>query len=247
MKLAYQKMNIVLLIVLFLVSLISGLSSYDVNNIQVYLIAIGIIQSIISLWTIIIGSVIVTSEFGWGTIRLLLIRPQGRLKILYSKYLTMVIYTFLMYLLCLFVYKIILMIAGEGYAKQVWDKLYLAFLFGFIESIIYGTIAFMISSLFKTSVMSIGISIFLLFPVKWVLNILSIKKWWAKYLLFTNTDLSMYYNLTFMSSIRGDIVPAEVVPFSKDMSMPFSIVVILVYFIVFHIISSLFFQRRDIT
>jgi ABC-2 type transport system permease protein len=44
------------------------------------------------LFTIIISAGIVASEFTWGTIKLLLIRPITRIKILLSKYITILLY-----------------------------------------------------------------------------------------------------------------------------------------------------------
>ncbi|MCS0542579.1 ABC transporter permease, partial [Aeromonas veronii] len=45
------------------------------------------IVSLITLFTIVVGASSVASEFTWGTIKLLLIRPVSRAKILLSKYL----------------------------------------------------------------------------------------------------------------------------------------------------------------
>ncbi len=49
--------------------------------------AVGI-TSIITMFTIIIGAGIVANEFSWGTIKLLLIRPVSRGKVLLSKYIS---------------------------------------------------------------------------------------------------------------------------------------------------------------
>ncbi len=59
------------------------------------------------LFTIIVSAGIVASEFNWGTIKLLLIRPINRSKILLSKYLTVLLFALLL-LVSLFVYSAIL-------------------------------------------------------------------------------------------------------------------------------------------
>src|SRR5690625_3745793 len=50
--------------------------------------------SIISLFTIIIGAGIISNEYKWGTIKLLLIRPISRSTILLSKFLSVFIFAF---------------------------------------------------------------------------------------------------------------------------------------------------------
>src|SRR5690625_4308465 len=50
--------------------------------------------SIVSLLTIIVAAGIVANEFRWGTIKLLLIRPISRTKILASKYIAVLLFAF---------------------------------------------------------------------------------------------------------------------------------------------------------
>ena len=59
------------------------------------------------LFAIIIAAGIVASEFNWGTIKLLLIRPIDRGKILASKYLAVIVFA-LMLLSVLFVFSTLL-------------------------------------------------------------------------------------------------------------------------------------------
>src|SRR5690606_26357656 len=64
------------------------------------------IVSVITLFTIIVGASSVASEFSWGTIKLLLIRPVSRTKILLSKYLSTIIFA-LVSLIILFVVSLL--------------------------------------------------------------------------------------------------------------------------------------------
>ncbi|WP_412095571.1 ABC transporter permease, partial [Bacillus inaquosorum] len=48
------------------------------------------------LFTIIIAAGIVANEFNWGTIKLLMIRPLNRFQILLSKYITVLLFGFLL-------------------------------------------------------------------------------------------------------------------------------------------------------
>ena len=54
---------------------------------------------------------------------------------------------------------------------------------------------------------------------------------WAKYILFANTDLTVYFDGT---------------PLVASMTLTFSIVILLVYFAIFHLLSFLVFAKRDV-
>lgn len=54
---------------------------------------------------------------------------------------------------------------------------------------------------------------------------------WVKYILFANTDLTQYFDGS---------------PLVSDMTLGFSIVVLAVYFIVFHVLAFGAFTKRDI-
>ncbi|MBB5324649.1 ABC-type transport system involved in multi-copper enzyme maturation permease subunit [Anoxybacillus tepidamans] len=54
---------------------------------------------------------------------------------------------------------------------------------------------------------------------------------WAKYILFANTNLAQYIDGT---------------PLVKGMTMPFSLAVLLVYFVAFNAVTWWTFQKRDV-
>ena len=54
---------------------------------------------------------------------------------------------------------------------------------------------------------------------------------WAKYILFANTDLMQYF---------------EGIPMVNGMTLPFSIIMIIVYFILFQILAYTVFKKRDV-
>ncbi|MGO4110042.1 hypothetical protein [Paenibacillus sp. YAF4_2] len=94
----------------------------------------------------------------------------------------------------------------------------------------YVTIAFMISSAFRSSAMAIGFSIGIVFAGNILLNALQ-RYEWSKYLFFANTDLTQYM---------------EGRPFHDGMTLSFSIGVLAVYFLLFNLVSWLMFTRRDV-
>ncbi|GAA3891074.1 hypothetical protein GCM10022628_12240 [Anoxybacillus suryakundensis] len=93
------------------------------------------------------------------------------------------------------------------------------------------TFAFMISTVFRNQSLAIGLTTFSLFIGPQITYFLSLKFDWAKYILFANTNLAQY--------IDG-------MPLVKGMTMPFSLAVLLVYFVAFNAVTWWTFQKRDV-
>ena len=201
---------------------------------------------VITIFTIIIAGDSLAGEFSSGTIKLLLIRPASRVKILVSKYISFLMFGMLL-LLTLFVLSIVVngILYGFGYMdlplismtaegeiveRNMVLNLWKTYMLNGISTVMYVTMAFTISSAFRSSAMAIGFSIGALFAGNIVLEALQ-RFDWSKYLLFANTDLTQYLN--------GH-------PFQEGMTMSFSFGVLVVYFLVFNLVSWLLFTRRDV-
>ena len=200
---------------------------------------------LITLLTIIIAGDIIAAEFSTGTIKLLLIRPSSRIKILLSKYLAMLLFSMVL-LLTLFVISFLLngilfgfkymdlpllhFTGGHVVEQNMILHLWKTYLLNGISTVMYITIAFMISSAFRSSAMAIGFSIGIVFAGNILLEALQ-RYEWSKYLLFANTDLTQYM---------------EGRPFHDGMTLSFSIGVLSVYFLLFNLVSWLMFTRRDV-
>ena len=203
------------------------------------------LSSLITLFTIIIAAGSVASEFSWGTIKLLLIRPVSRSKILLSKYIS----SFLFALLLLVVlFGLSFLVGGLFFGFDQVSTPHLAYIdgnvvessmalhmmsqYGFnsVNLVMMVTFAFMISTVFRSNSLAIGLAIFLMFTGTQIVMIFS-KYSWAKYILFANTDLTQYLNGT---------------PIVEGMTMTFSIVALLVYFVIFNLFSWVIFNKRDV-
>jgi ABC-2 type transport system permease protein len=198
------------------------------------------------LFTIIIAASIVASEFSWGTIKLLLIRPIRRGKILAAKYISVLLFGLLV-LSILFVFSALLGALLFGFPNN--PSPYLSYYNGVITEesmlnhllIYYGlksismfmlaTMAFMISAVFRNSSLAIGLSLFLMFTGGQVTQFIALKFTWAKYILFANTDLTQYF---------------EGMPMVEGMTLPFSVAMLLIYFILFLFLAHFVFKRRDV-
>ncbi|MFD2443083.1 ABC transporter permease [Bacillus sp. CGMCC 1.16607] len=204
------------------------------------------IITFITLFTVIVAAGSVASEFSWGTIKLLLIRPASRGKILLAKYISTILFALFLLVVLLLTS---MLIGGIVYGFGHLNLPHLAYSSGKVVEVsmlshilsIYGlnsiqlimmvTFAFMISSVFRSSSLAIGLAIFLMFMGSQLTHLISMKFDWAKYILFANMDLTQY--------IDG-------VPLVEGMTMTFSIIMLIIYFIGFNALSWIIFRKRDI-
>lgn len=202
------------------------------------------VASIVLLLTVIVAAGIVASEFSQGTIKMLLTRPVKRWKILLSKFITVNIFGifFLMigYVVMVAVAFILfdssdgtaLVVAGGKVVEaSIWGKSLYMLLLASASIFVTATFAFMIGSVFRSSSLAIGLSLFIYFTGSTVTMLLA-RFDVAKYLVFTHMDLTQYETGYYM-------IP--------DMSMPFSLTVLAIYVIIFLVTSFITFVKRDVT
>lgn len=216
----------------------------DPNSRESYVVDSHGMLSMVTLFVVIAAASIVATEFSQGTIKMLLSRPVKRWKILTSKYVTSILYALFLTVVAI----VATIIAGylffdsgggsileykNGSVVEIsyWGRVLTLYGLQLVGVLIYTTFAFMIGSVFRSSSLAIGLSIFLLFMGPNVVFFLS-RFEFTKYILFTHTDLTGY--------ITGNM-------FIDGISMPFSIAVLAVYVLVFLVISYWSFMRRDVT
>lgn len=200
-------------------------------------------MSFVTLLMIIASAGIVASEFSQGTIKMLLSRPVKRWKILTSKYLTVLLFGLLLTVVT-YVSSVmsayIFYPAAEGNSVLFFDSeiavtavlgesAYLVLL-TFVYVCVMATLAFMIGSVFRSSALAIGVSLFLFFTGSMIVMFLE-RFTVAKYILFAH-DLTQY-------ELGHKVLASN--------TMPFSIAVLIAYVVVFLAISYTTFIKRDIT
>jgi len=189
------------------------------------------------LFAVVIAAEIVAGEFTWGTIKLLLIRPASRSKILLSKYVAVLMFLLGILVLLFFVsFATGLVVFGlpdePGNGPRMSDVLQ-QYGFRLIDYVVNVTFAFMLSAVFRSSNLAIGLSFTIMFLSSTVMTILiQLKYGWAKYILYANTDLSIYFN-------------GRKPPF-PDMTLGFSVTMIVLYYIAFMAIAWITFRKRDV-
>lgn len=198
------------------------------------------------MFTIIIAAGIVASEFNWGTIKLLLIRPITRGKILVAKYLSVLLFALAVLGIC-FGYSSVLGFAlfggpetatpylnyheGTVTEQNMFVHLLISYGLNSISMFMLATMAFMISAVFRSSSLAIGISLFLMFTGSQLTSLVAMKYDWAKYILFANTDLTQYF---------------EGYPLVEGMTLPFSVIMLVIYFVLFQLLAHIVFKKRDV-
>ena len=208
------------------------------------------VTTLVTLLSVIVCSASVSSEFADGTIKQLLIRPHQRWAILMSKYLSLIIYSLILvttlitagYLVGTIIFgngdftaKIFEMAIDGQKVAEVGPQFFLKIAYYLPSLLVITAIAFMLSTLFKSQALAVGIGIFVLFvssTLGGLIVLLAEKYEWAKYLIFPHLDLTIY---ALQDKILGDI------------TLPISLVILAVYYAIFMILTFVFFQKRDIS
>jgi ABC-2 type transport system permease protein len=208
------------------------------------------VSSLVTLFVVVVGSANVAAEFSDGTIKQLLIRPHQRWSILLSKYIAVIIYAMLMVATLLvsgYIIGIILFGSGDFNMKIfeitlegrkeaiVGTQFFLKMLYYIPSLLIVMTIAFMLSTLFKSQALAVGIGIFVLFfssTLGGIILMLADKYAWAKFLIFPHLDLTVY-------ALQERIL--------EDITLPVSLSILAVYYAIFMMVTFFFFQKRDIS
>lgn len=204
------------------------------------------LTGVILMMVVVIGASNISNEFAKGTIKLLLIRPNNRWKVLLSKYVATLVFTFEM-LAALFIASIVIgtLFFGTGGSETItiytlagteevkaWTYLVETYAYGFVELFVMVNFGLMLSSLFRTNAMAIGLTLFFFFAGSMIMGFLfALDLDWGRYILFSNMDLAMY-------KYGG--------PMFDGMTFMFSVIVLLVYLAIFTATSWWAFCKRDV-
>ncbi|MBC1796342.1 ABC transporter permease subunit [Listeria booriae] len=252
---------IIIMVVILALAAIFRSVSPDIDNVQFMLSINGISMFLVALFSIVIASSVVASEFSFGTIKLLLIRPYKRWEILLSKYIVVMLYAIALALFTLLItYLISGVLTSFGSLTQDVSDIIptysengdilntgltainaLSTQLGFflVELIFSMSIAFMVSSLLRSQALAVGIGLFLLFinSIAGGITLMLAEKFeWFKYIFVT----PLYY-INMNSNAMGNM------EINSGLSTGLAIGILAVYYIVFMALSFIFFQKRDVS
>ena len=251
LKIYYRKSAWVMMGSLILLVFLSSTASWRMGIVpgqNIWGLVAGQISALylITIFTVIIAGGIVANEYNWGTIKLLLIRPVNRSRIFLAKFLAMPLFGLLLmsllFVSAFVVNGFIFLVKNNGADlmydvvpnKKIWFNSFggalLLYALRFVEVLIYGSLALMISTVSKSNALTIGVSLLTMLFGPEITNM--IHKPWTKYLFFTNLDLTGY--------LKGNP------PLWPGMSLGFSLTVLIAYCVIFYIITYVFFVKRDV-
>ncbi|MFF2481424.1 ABC transporter permease [Paenibacillus sp. NPDC058071] len=202
---------------------------------------------LVTILTVVIAADMIAAEFSWGTIKLLLVGPASRTKLMAAKYIATLGFALLLLLICFAsafaaggilggfdsVSQPSLSVNANGVVQESTMIIQSLQKYGFavVSLVMYVTMAFMISSAFRSSSMAIAFSL-LFMLIGNTLSMMLSSYSWVKYLLFSNIDLSRY--------MTGGT------PLRPEMTLTFSILMLAAYYLVFQLVAWLLFTKRDV-
>jgi len=206
----------------------------------------GLIEMVI-IFSIIIAADMVAGEYTAGTMKLLLIRPHKRTKILFSKFIAVSLFSLVMLVLlvvCGYVTNALLYGLGDIHITDLFlnqqgqivsqnvimqvIKMYGLSIFPVMG---YVAFAFAVSTVLRNSALAVGISLLIMIVGNSMIEATA-KIEVLKYLPFANSDISLYiFHL----------------PARPEMTLGFSISVLLVYMFGLTLISWAVFKKRDVS
>lgn len=199
------------------------------------------------VFAIVIAADMVAGEYTAGTMKLLLIRPHSRTKILISKYISVSLFAVVMLALlvvcgyaanALFyglgsIHTTDLFLNQQGQVVQQNVLMQVIKIYGLSIFPVMGyvTLAFAVSTVLRNSALALGISLFIMIVGNSMIEATA-KMEWLKYLPFANSDISLYiFHL----------------PARPEMTLFFSITVLLVYIFALALLSWIVFKKRDVS
>lgn len=200
---------------------------------------------LVTIFTVVIAAGGVAEEFTSGTIKLLLIRPWSRSKILLSKYISIMLFAILFAIL-LFASTLLVnwicfgIFASPDLQPNFFGEegenplTYMLKYYGLtlISLVVTVTLAFMLSTIFRSSGLAIGIALFLLLGVNSFIALIAMLDYkWIDYLLFIHLNLTQY--------LEGN-------PMREGMTLGYSLGVLGVYYAIFIALTWYIFNKRDV-
>jgi ABC-2 type transport system permease protein len=204
------------------------------------------LEEMVMIFAITIAADMVAGEYTAGTMKLLLIRPHSRTKILFSKYIAVFLFAVVMLALlvvCGYVTNALFYGMGNVHTTDLFlnqqgqivqqnvvmqvIKMYGLSIFPVMG---YVTFAFTVSTVLRNSALAVGISLFIIIIGNSMIEATA-KMEWLKYLPFPNSDISLYiFHL----------------PARPEMTLGFSISVLLVYIVILSLVSWAVFKKCDV-
>lgn len=206
----------------------------------------GSIYVLATLLAVVVASTIIASEFSSGTIKLLLVRPYSRAQILLSKYIVTILYSLLTSMvMAISAFAASFLLPHQGLnlplSADLGSKTALTvasqlFASNLLLMVLYITIAFFFSAVIRSQALAIGVGMGILFSGSILGQILPgiIAKYdWLKWVIFN------------MLGLNNQVIDSAY-QVGGNLSVPVTIVGIIVYIVLIFSATLAIFAKRDV-
>ncbi len=235
-------------------------SNSEVNAFDFVYFGLEVTGFIILIFTVVLAAGMLAGEQSSGTLKLLLIRPYSRGKILTSKLLATMIFatiflifsTIVLFLIGLFTmganFTPVLCIfnASTAFVASPFVVLLIYLLCWLFKMFLFVLLALAISAIFRSNVGAVGVSIVLYFVLS-IFALIFAGSYWYGYLPFSNLDLFKYFGGAFVAS--GNASPLSIMfsaPYFHGGSFLFSFLISLAIGAILALLTYIIFKRREI-
>lgn len=237
-------------------------SSSKVNAFDYMFFTLEIASVLIIAFTVVLGAGMIAKEYSEGTIKLLVMRPFRRNKIIFAKILATMFLAFIFVIVstiitlitgCIiygisFPAMLVIFNSSVAFTLPIWLVfiIYLASLM--IKIWIFALLAIAISTIFKSYIAAVCISAGI-YILNIILTFVSSGANWLKFNVFANLDIFKYFGGSFIAkgTENRNLTALFASPVFADTSIWLSVIIIGALALLLHIILFTVFKHRDIT
>lgn len=237
-------------------------SSSKVNAFDYMFFTLEIASVLIIAFTVVLGAGMIAKEYSEGTIKLLVMRPFRRNKIIFAKILATMFLAFIFVIVstiitlitgCIiygisFPAMLVIFNSSVAFTLPIWLVfiIYLASLM--IKIWIFALLAIAISTIFKSYIAAVCISAGI-YILNIILTFVSSGANWLKFNVFANLDIFKYFGGSFIAkgTENQNLTALFASPVFADTSIWLSVIIIGALALLLHIILFTVFKHRDIT
>ncbi len=237
-------------------------SSSKINAFDYMFFTLEIASVLIIAFTVVLGAGMIAKEYSEGTIKLLVMRPFRRNKIIFAKILATMFLAFIFVIVstiitlitgCIiygisFPAMLVIFNSSVAFTLPIWLVfiIYLASLM--IKIWIFALLAIAISTIFKSYIAAVCISAGI-YILNIILTFVSSGANWLKFNVFANLDIFKYFGGSFIAkgTENQNLTALFASPVFADTSIWLSVIIIGALALLLHIILFTVFKHRDIT
>lgn len=236
-------------------------SNQDINAFDFVYFGLEITSIVIIIFTVVLAAGMLAGEQSTGTLKLLLIRPYSRSKILTSKLIATIIFasiflifsTIILFLIGWALYGVsftpILAVFNGTSAFVISPVLMLIIylLCILLKAFVFIVISFAISAIFRSNVGAVSISIVLYFLIS-IMGTIFATSFWYGFLPFSNLDMFKFFGGAFISSSSGGSLLTSIFSSSifHGVGFYYSLAINLAVIAILTVSSYFIFKKREI-